>query len=484
LILLVSEPVVFAQDINDYYIVLDPGHGGSDSGAPGYNGDAWPDEADFNLATASNADIWISDANLGRVVRTRVEDVDVTFEERGRIANGVDADGFGRRVDLDFLLAFVSVHYNANEAPSVRGTSVFSYTDRDTFPPTSEPENDSSTSCEGLIFAGNMIDAVVNETKGDYYRNGEWVFHDAQPFTNDGVWGNNWDIFNYLQYGKDDDFAALLVEFEFITNPDVWVIVEPIGHYYDAYYHARAGRAVKVAWVDYFNYQDPHAFFGTSQACSEARSGSGLRKPALFPEPVSVSISGPGVLGWKERGTWTANPSGCDGPYTYEWRYRYNGTGSWSDVAGTAQSYSRTMLDTDFELQVRVSCPDHQDGYATRYVSYEEGLTSRKPVGDEFVDQGQLVPQEFALRLNYPNPFNPETIILYELPEAAFVALEIYDMAGRKVRDLVRGKRPAGYHRVVWDGKDDSGHPLPSAVYIYRMAAGDFEQTKRMVLIR
>lgn len=94
------------------------------------------------------------------------------------------------------------------------------------------------------------------------------------------------------------------------------------------------------------------------------------------------------------------------------------------------------------------------------------------------------VPTEFALLDNFPNPFNPETVIFYRLPRQAQVKLVIYNQIGNMVRTLVTATRPSGTHRVTWDGRDQNGMALASGIYFYRMQAGEFQQTKRMLLLR
>jgi ligand-binding sensor domain-containing protein len=104
------------------------------------------------------------------------------------------------------------------------------------------------------------------------------------------------------------------------------------------------------------------------------------------------------------------------------------------------------------------------------------------------------VPMEFSLSQNYPNPFwssatsrfagNPETVIEYHLPKAGRVSLKIYDLVGREVRTLVDAEKPAGYHRVRWDGKDNAGQKLNSGVYLYRIQVGTFVQTRKVVLVK
>jgi len=94
------------------------------------------------------------------------------------------------------------------------------------------------------------------------------------------------------------------------------------------------------------------------------------------------------------------------------------------------------------------------------------------------------VPAEFALGRNYPNPFNPETIIEFQLPISCRVALEIYNLLGQKVITLVSEEREAGFHTVRWDGTSEAGAVMPSGIYFYRLTAGDFSETKKMIMLR
>ena len=89
------------------------------------------------------------------------------------------------------------------------------------------------------------------------------------------------------------------------------------------------------------------------------------------------------------------------------------------------------------------------------------------------------VPLNFTLFQNYPNPFNPSTIINYQLTVNSFVTLNIYDVNGRLVKELVNKKQSAGSYEVNFDG---SG--LPSGTYIYRLQAGDFSESRKMVLLK
>ena len=97
----------------------------------------------------------------------------------------------------------------------------------------------------------------------------------------------------------------------------------------------------------------------------------------------------------------------------------------------------------------------------------------------------QTRPDAFSLADNYPNPFNPETTIKYELPQAADVELTVYNVVGQAVRTLVAEHQSAGRYAVEWDATDDSGHSLSSGLYFYRLqVGGEFRAVKKMLLLR
>lgn len=95
-------------------------------------------------------------------------------------------------------------------------------------------------------------------------------------------------------------------------------------------------------------------------------------------------------------------------------------------------------------------------------------------------------PEFYALHENYPNPFNPETTIKYQLPEAGDVRLEVYNMLGQVVKTLVDNQfQNAGRHTIQWDATNNSGQPLSSGVYFYRViAGGEFSDHKKMLLLK
>ena len=100
-----------------------------------------------------------------------------------------------------------------------------------------------------------------------------------------------------------------------------------------------------------------------------------------------------------------------------------------------------------------------------------------------------LTPKETELLSNYPNPFNPETWIPYRLAEDAFVTLTIYDSKGQVVRTLEIGHRIAAAYEnrskaIYWDGKNDVGERVASGIYFYRLSAGDYSATRKMLILK
>jgi hypothetical protein len=94
------------------------------------------------------------------------------------------------------------------------------------------------------------------------------------------------------------------------------------------------------------------------------------------------------------------------------------------------------------------------------------------------------IPLSYQLKQNFPNPFNPETRIYFEIPKAQNVKISIYNMLGQRIRTLVNGSYKAGQHVVNWNGRNDTGILVPTGVYIYRIKAGDFVDAKKMVMIK
>ena len=95
-----------------------------------------------------------------------------------------------------------------------------------------------------------------------------------------------------------------------------------------------------------------------------------------------------------------------------------------------------------------------------------------------------VIPDEFVLHQNYPNPFNPTTSINYDLPANEFVSINVFDLMGREVKTLVNKNQVAGFRSVHWNATNNLGQPVSAGMYIYTIQAGEFRQTKKMVLLK
>jgi hypothetical protein len=123
----------------------------------------------------------------------------------------------------------------------------------------------------------------------------------------------------------------------------------------------------------------------------------------------------------------------------------------------------------------------------------DQGLQQLKTIRYQQQSDGGITtadrPDQTQLGANYPNPFNPETWIPYQLSQQAEVSLQIYDGQGRLVRKLELGWKEAGYYTtaaeaIYWDGRNANGESVSSGLYFYRLQAGDYSQTRKMVILK
>ena len=96
----------------------------------------------------------------------------------------------------------------------------------------------------------------------------------------------------------------------------------------------------------------------------------------------------------------------------------------------------------------------------------------------------EQLPTTFQLYQNYPNPFNPSTTIKFDLPRDSNIEATIYNIMGQPVKHLYQGRQPAGQHTLQWDGTNDNGQPVSSAVYILQVQGAGFNQARKMLLLK
>ena len=99
-------------------------------------------------------------------------------------------------------------------------------------------------------------------------------------------------------------------------------------------------------------------------------------------------------------------------------------------------------------------------------------------------NQIETVPNIFALNQNYPNPFNPSTNISYSISNGEHVSINIFDVNGGKVIELFNNYRSAGIYSIDWNGQNEKGVQVSAGVYLYSIEAGEYRQTKKMILLK
>ena len=128
--------------------------------------------------------------------------------------------------------------------------------------------------------------------------------------------------------------------------------------------------------------------------------------------------------------------------------------------------------------------PEDADSVSVTMPDTTLNIDFNLPTAVESEDEIAQRPAEFELHQNYPNPFNPGTKIEYTLKKTGHVTLHIYNVLGEKVKTLLDQDQSAGLYQINWDGKNDSGKPVSSGLYLYKLAVNGFSQVKRMLLLK
>ncbi len=148
-------------------------------------------------------------------------------------------------------------------------------------------------------------------------------------------------------------------------------------------------------------------------------------------------------------------------------------------VFGSVQLINDTSLVNDF-FKDSVSNIARDSGYVLR----ADAIVIQQASNVVGVFDPQIKPESYSLSQNYPNPFNPTTQINYSLPKQSIVELKIYDILGREVASLFKGEQQAGRYTLEWNGNNNFGSKVASGIYIYRIVAGKFIQSKKMMLLK
>lgn len=133
-------------------------------------------------------------------------------------------------------------------------------------------------------------------------------------------------------------------------------------------------------------------------------------------------------------------------------------------------------VDNDNQLEILIGKENVEQG---SILVYSTGLSVTSVVGNM-----ARIESNYKLFPNYPNPFNPNTEIQYEVPKKSLVNITIYNSLGQIVKILINEEKDAGIHTIIWDGRDDSNKILASGPYFYRLKIDDFSQARKMIFLK
>ena len=130
------------------------------------------------------------------------------------------------------------------------------------------------------------------------------------------------------------------------------------------------------------------------------------------------------------------------------------------------------MLGIDDIEEVKIKLDVIMSFYETGFVNIDSNFNQSE------------IPSLFILNQNYPNPFNPVTSLSYDLLQDSHVSIIIYDMLGNIINQLANEVQSSGYKSVQWNATNNQGQPVSAGVYLYSIEAGEFRQTKKMILLK
>ena len=185
------------------------------------------------------------------------------------------------------------------------------------------------------------------------------------------------------------------------------------------------------------------------------------------------NITGPSEGYVNQQLGFTASGASNNLGHSLEYRFDF-GDGTIDDWGNEVHSHTYTS-DGHYGVKAQARCSTH-----TTIVSAWSTVLQGVTIGTDKVDE--TAPIVFSLAQNYPNPFNPSTSISYTLGASGIVYLDIYNISGQLVRTLVNSYKIQGRYTVVWDGFDEDGKNVSAGLYLYRLSAGTFVQTRKMVL--
>jgi hypothetical protein len=171
---------------------------------------------------------------------------------------------------------------------------------------------------------------------------------------------------------------------------------------------------------------------------------------------------------------------------------RYSSGRIAEDINSSIQTIEMRSLEYPITLKVEgmdIRLQDESGKDINKNIKSGDQMTISNSQINKLMVTGELILDVYALEQNYPNPFNPTTVIKYYIPELSFVTLKVYDVLGNEIETLVSEKKSIGSYEVEFSaiGGSASGRnasTLPSGVYLYRIQAGNYIETKKMILLK
>jgi len=197
---------------------------------------------------------------------------------------------------------------------------------------------------------------------------------------------------------------------------------------------------------------------------------------------------------------WTMGVATIYGDFSYtkisNTSYKFYLDGESVDANGDSYTYIAKIAyypPWQGQCEIEYTTPDINN-YAwgngiSHYTSEDEGQVGANPCGIIYeprdkLENGKMIPDRFSLQPNRPNPFNPTTIIDFDVPVATHVTIEVINILGQRIVTLVDETKAPGRHEAIWNGTDQNGVRVASGIYLYYMQAGDFVQTRKMMLMK
>jgi hypothetical protein len=234
-----------------------------------------------------------------------------------------------------------------------------------------------------------------------------------------------------------------------------------------------SGSVVHVVWRDYRDGNFEIYYKRSTDGGVSWGSDTRLTSNSAVSDLPSVSVSGSVVhLVWRDD---------RDGNQEIYYKRSIDGGISWSsDTRLTSNSsvklYSSVSVS---DSVVHVAWTDTRDG---NYEIYYKRNPTGNIVGVKIISSE--IPEEFSLSQNYPNPFNPGTNIKFTIPKSGLVTLKVYDVLGNEIATLVDEYKPVGSYEVKFDVGQDSSPDMASGIYFYKLQAGNYIETKKMILLK